>query len=387
MSTTQSAATGYQVYFQAEHEAIRHVARRFVEQEITPHIDAWEEAGSFPRELYRKAATVGILGIGYAEEWGGTPGDLFHQIVAWEELMRAGSGGLSAGLGSLHIALPPILAFGSDAQKERFARPVLAGEKIAALGVTEPGGGSDVANLQTTAVADGDHYVINGSKTFITSGSRADFVTTAVRTGGPGAQGISLIVVPADTPGFSRSQPLRKMGWWASDTAQLFFDDCRVPADNLIGPENGGFYLLMANFQRERLQMSVVANMTAQLALDECLRYVREREAFGKQLAGFQVIRHKLVDMATQLEVSREFTYRVAARMNAGEDQVKEVSMAKNFACQVSDMVTHEAVQIFGGYGYMREYLVERLYRDSRILSIGGGTTEIMKEIISKRIL
>lgn len=377
----------YQHYFQAEHDQIRQITRRFVEREMMPFVDEWEEAGSFPRELYQKAARVGILGMGYPEELGGTPGDLFMQVAVWEELMRPGSGGLSAGLGSLHIALPPILALGSPEQQERFMRPVLAGERVAALAVTEPGGGSDVAGLGTTAVRDGDHYIVNGSKTFITSGCRADLVTTAVRTGGPGSHGVSLLVIEADTPGFSRSQPLKKMGWWASDTAQLFFADCRVPVGNLIGPENMGFYAIMANFQKERLQMSVVANMTAELALVACLEYVQQREAFGRPIAGFQVIRHKLVDMATELEVSREFTYRVAAKMNDGVDQVKEVSMAKLFATKMCDMVTYEAVQIFGGYGYMREYLVERLYRDSRILSIGGGTTEIMKEIVAKRIL
>jgi acyl-CoA dehydrogenase len=366
---------------------MRTAVRRFVQKEITPFVNEWEEAGSFPRELYAKAARAGVLGVGYPEEWGGVPGDLFLQIVVWEELARCGSGGVAAGLGSLNIALPPILLLGTEAQKAQFVRPVLAGEKVAALAITEPGGGSDVASLQTTAVRENDHYIVNGSKTFITSGCRADVLTTAVRTGGPGAQGISLLVIPGNTPGLSRSQPLPKMGWWASDTAQLFFSDCRVPASHLIGAENMGFYAIMANFQRERLQLAVLANMTAQLALEECLRYVQEREAFARPLAGFQVIRHKLVDMATQVEVSREFTYRVAAKMNSGAEQVTEVSMAKNFACQVSDFVTYEAVQIFGGYGTMREYLVERLYRDNRILSIGGGTTEIMKEIIAKRLL
>lgn len=381
----------YQTYFTAEHDMIRSATNKFVTKEILPHIDEWEEAGIFPRDLYKKAAAVGILGMGYPEELGGTPGDLFMQVAVWEELMRPGSGGLSASLGSLHIALPPILHFGTEEQKQRFIPPVLAGEKVAALAITEPSGGSDVASLETTAVkvsdSGGDHYIVNGSKTFITSGIRADQITTAVRTGGPGSGGVSLLVIEADTPGFSRSTPLKKMGWWASDTAQLFFDDCRVPAENLIGQENMGFYAIMINFQKERLQMSIVANMTAELALNAALDYAKEREAFGKPILGFQVTRHKLVDMATKLQVSKEFTYRVAAKMNAGEDQVTEVSMAKLFACEVSDQVTYDAVQIFGGYGYMREYLVERLYRDNRILSIGGGTTEIMKEIIAKRIL
>ena len=378
---------GYDRYFDDDHTLIRRTAREWVAAEILPHVDEWEEAGSFPRDLYRRAADVGLLGVGYPAEYGGTPGDLFTQVVAWEEVARCGSGGLGASLGSLHIALPPILKFGTEEQRARFLPPVLAGERIAALAVTEPGGGSDVAGLATTAIRDGDEYTVSGSKTFITSGCRADQYTVAVRTGGEGHGGISLIVIEADTPGFTRSEPLKKMGWWASDTAELFFDDCRVPAANLIGPENMGFVAIMENFQKERLQMSIVANVTAELALDACLSYVKEREAFGRPLAGFQVLRHKLVDMATKVEVSREYTYRVAARMAEGEDQVTEVSMAKVFSTEASDFVTHEAVQIFGGYGYMREYLVERLYRDNRILSIGGGTTEIMKEIVAKRIL
>jgi acyl-CoA dehydrogenase len=377
----------YDRYFTDEHELVRRVAREWVQAEVLPHIDEWEEAGEFPRELYTKAAEVGLLGVGYPDEYGGTPGDLFMQLVAWEEIARSGSGGLGASLGSLHIALPPILKFGTEEQCARFLPGVLSGERIAALAVTEPGGGSDVAGLRTTAIRDGDEYVVNGSKTFITSGVRADQLTVAVRTGGEGHGGISLLVIEAGTPGFTRSGPLQKMGWWASDTAELFFDDCRVPAANLIGPENTGFIAIMENFQRERLQMSIVANITAELALDASLGYVQERTAFGKPLAGFQVLRHKLVDMATKVDVSREYTYRVAARMAEGEDQVTEVSMAKIFSTEVSDFVTHEAVQIFGGYGYMREYLVERLYRDNRILSIGGGTTEIMKEIVAKRIL
>ncbi|MBK8429840.1 MAG: acyl-CoA dehydrogenase family protein [Chloroflexi bacterium] len=374
------------MYFTPEHEQIRHAARRFIGREIAPHIDEWEEAGTFPRQLYQQAAEVGILGLGYPEELGGTPGDLFAQIAVWEELMRPGSGGLSASLGSLHIALPPILALGTEEQKQKFIPPVLRGEKIAALAITEPSGGSDVANLQTTAVLDGDHYLVNGSKTFITSGVRADQITVAVRTGGAGAHGVSLLVVDGQTEGLSRSQPLKKMGWWVSDTAQLFFDNCRVPVANRIGEENMGFYAIMANFQKERLQMAVVANMTAELAYEAAVAYAKEREAFGKPLLGFQVTRHKLVEMATKLTISREFTYSVAAKMNDGRDQITEVSMAKLFATETSDFVTDAAVQLFGGYGYMREYLVERLYRDNRILSIGGGTTEIMKEIISKRI-
>ena len=376
----------FQEYFGRAHEMVRRSVKEFVDKEILPNIEDWEENNEFPRTLYKKAGDVGILGIGYPDEYGGTPGDIFFQVAAWEEIMRCGSGGVAAGLGSLNIAIPPILSQGTAEQKERFAKPVIRGEKIAALAITEPGGGSDVANLQTTAVLENDHYVVNGSKTFITSGCRADQITCAVRTGGEGPQGISLLVIEAGTPGYSVSEKLKKTGWWASDTAQIFLDNCKVPVENLIGEENQGFYGIMENFQSERLQLAVMANMTSQLALEASLQYVNQREAFGKPLAGFQVLRHKIVDMATLADVSREYTYRVAAKIGAGLNQVKEISMAKNFACNTSDRVTYDAVQIFGGYGFMRGYPVERLYRDNRVLSIGGGTTEIMKEIISKFI-
>ena len=379
--------SGFQEYFGKSHQLVRRSVKEFVTGEITPFIEEWEETGEFPRDIYKKASDVGILGTGYPEAYGGTPGDIFFQIAVWEELMRSGSGGFVAGLGSLNIALPPIVRMGTEEQKKRFLPQVLAGEKIAALAITEPGGGSDVANLQTTAVRAGDHYVVNGSKAFITSGCRADQITCAVRTGEEGAHGISLLVIESKTPGYSVSEKLKKTGWWSSDTAQIYFDNCRVPVDNLLGEENQGFYGIMGNFQSERLQLAIIANMTAQLALEASLQYSKERKAFGKSLKSFQVTRHKLVDMATMVEVSREFTYRVAARIDAGVDQIKEISMAKNFACSVSDKVTYDAVQIFGGYGFMRGYLVERLYRDNRILSIGGGTTEIMKEIISRFIL
>ena len=333
MALEFNAQAGCQEYFSKAHDMVRRSVRDFVKKEILPEIDDWEEQGEFPLELYAKAGEVGILGIGYPEELGGTPGDIFFKVAASEELMRSGSGGLVAGLGSLDIAIPPIIRHGTDEQKARFVKPVLVGEKIAALGITEPGGGSDVARLQTTAVRDGDVYVVNGSKTFITSGCRADQVTCAVRTGEEGAHGISFLVIEKGTPGFSTSNKLRKMGWWASDTAELFFDDCRVPVANRIGEENQGFYIIMENFQAERLSLSIMANMTAQLALEEAMQYAREREVFGKPLTGFQVTRHKLAELATLVEVSREYTYRVAARMDAGIDQIKEVSMAKNIAC------------------------------------------------------
>ena len=373
-------------YFDDTHRMVRDTVRSFVEREILPYVNDWEEAGEFPRELYKKAADAGILGIGAPEKWGGSGEDGFMKVAACEEMVRCTSGGVGASLGSLDIGLPPVWKWGSEALQEKVVPPVLAGDKIAALAVTEPGGGSDVANLRTRAVRDGDHYVVNGSKTFITSGVRADYYTVAVRTGDPGFGGISLLLVEKDTPGFTVGRKLKKMGWWASDTAELFFEDCRVPAENLIGAENGGFFCIMSNFQMERLILAVTANMTAQVALDEAMAYAREREAFGRPIAGFQVTRHKLAEMATQVAVSREFTYRVAARLANGEDCVLDVSMAKNQATQCADRVTWDAVQIFGGAGYMRGTVVERLFRDNRILSIGGGTYEIMNEVIAKRL-
>ncbi len=374
----------FQEYFDPSHQLVRDSVRRFVEREILPDIDQWEEAESFPRELYLKAGAAGILGIGYPEALGGShEGDLFAKVAASEELMRCGSGGLVAGLGSLDIGLPPILKW---ARPERVVPQVLAGEKISALAVTEPSGGSDVANLQTRAMRDGDFYRVSGSKTFITSGVRADFYTVAVRTGAPGFAGISLLLIEKGTPGFTVGRQLKKMGWWASDTAELFFDDCRVPVGNLIGAENMGFACIMGNFQSERLALALMANMTAQLALEESLKWARQREAFGKPIGKFQVLKHRLAEMATALEVSREFTYRQAAKMAAGQSVIKEISMAKNFATDTADRITTDAVQILGGLGYMRESLVERLYRDNRILSIGGGTREVMNEIISKQM-
>jgi acyl-CoA dehydrogenase len=377
-------------YFGEAHDMIRATARRFVEREIKPFVDEWEESGTFPRELYRKAGALGLLGIGYPEEYGGTGGDIFQKIVWIEELMRAGSGGLAASLGSLDIGLPPVVRFGSDTLRREIVPKVLSGENISALAITEPGGGSDVANLRTKAVRQvvggREVYVVNGAKTFITSGCRADYYTVAVRTGEAGYGGVSLLLVPREAPGFSVSAPLRKMGWWASDTAELSFDDCLVPVENLIGEENQGFRIITSNFQAERLTLAVMANVTGELAFEAARDYARERKTFGAPLTAHQTIRHKLADMATLLEASREFTYRCAARMEAGEVIFKEISMAKNVATDMCDRVTYDAVQILGGMGYMRETLVERLYRDARILSIGGGTREIMNEIIAKQL-
>lgn len=377
----------FQEYFDSHHHLIRDSVRGFVAREVSPFINDWEEAEEFPRELYLKAGGAGILGIGYPEALGGShEGDVFAKVAASEELMRCGSGGLVASLGSLDIGLPPVIKWAHPALRERVAPQVIRGEKIIALAITEPGGGSDVANLKTRAVRDGDYYRVNGSKTFITSGVRADFYTVAVRTGEPGFAGISLLLIEKGTPGFSVGRTLKKMGWWASDTAELFFDDCRVPVGNLIGAENMGFACIMGNFQSERLALALMANMTSELALEQSLVWARQREAFGKPIGKFQVLKHRLAEMATQLEVSREFTYRQAAKMAAGKSVIKEISMAKNMATDTADRITYDAVQIFGGAGYMRDSLVERLYRDNRILSIGGGTREVMNEIIARQM-
>ncbi|MBW2223062.1 MAG: acyl-CoA dehydrogenase [Deltaproteobacteria bacterium] len=368
-----------------EHRALREQVRRFAAAAIAPHAHAWEEANEFPRELYQQSAEAGFLGTGYPEELGGNGGDLSHVLVSAEEMVLAGkSVGTCVGLGSHGIALPPIVKFGTDAQKERYVRPTLTGEKVSALGITEPGGGSDVAAVQTKAIRDGDHYVVNGAKTFITSGTRADFVTTAVRTGGEGHGGISMLIIDSATPGFTVAGKLKKTGWWASDTAELAFEDCRVPVGNLIGQEGAGFLMIMTNFVTERLMIAGQCVAIAELAYRESVEYAKQRHAFGKSLSGFQVIRHKLADMATQIAAARALTGECVTRYLQGEQTPSLAAMAKNTATDMCSHVCDQAVQIHGGYGYMREYVVERLYRDARLYPIGGGTREIMNEIISK---
>jgi acyl-CoA dehydrogenase len=368
-----------------EHRALREQVRRFAASSIAPNAHAWEEANEFPRELYQQSAEAGFLATGYAEEVGGDGGDLSHVLVAAEEMVLGGkSVGTCVGLGSHGIALPPIVKFGTDAQKERYVRPTLTGEKISALGITEPGGGSDVAAVQTKAIRDGDHYIVNGAKTFITSGTRADFVTTAVRTGGEGHGGISMLIIDSDSPGFSVASKLKKTGWWASDTAELAFEDCRVPAENLIGQEGAGFLMIMTNFVTERLMLAGQCVAIAELAYRESVEYAKQRHAFGKSLSGFQVVRHKLADMTTRIAAARALTGECVTRFLRGEQTPSLAAMAKNTATDMCSNVCDQAVQIHGGYGYMREYVVERLYRDARLYPIGGGTREIMNEIISK---
>ncbi len=372
-------------YYGESHEAFRATVRRFVEQEIAPFVDEWDEAEGFPRELYRKAAAVGLLGIGFPEEYGGTPADVFYAIIAAQELARAGAGGVAAGLMSHGIALPPIARLGHEAMKQRVLPPVLAGEKIAALAITEPEGGSDVANLRTTARRVGDEYVVSGSKTFITSGMRADFFTVAVRTGGPGMGGISLLLIERGMPGFTQT-PLKKMGWWASDTATLHFDDVRVPAEHLIGGENQGFLGIMLNFNGERLGLAASCNGFSMVCLEEAASWARQRVTFGKPLVAHQVIRHKLVDMAMHINATQAYLEALAWRVQHGESPVADIAMLKNQATQTMAHCASEAVQIHGGMGFMRGTKVERIYREVKVNAIGGGAEEIMKELAARQL-
>ena len=368
------------------HELYRQTCLRFAREKIEPHVVEWEEAETFPRELYREAAQAGILGVSFPEAYGGGGGDVLHSMIMIEALLTGGSSGLVASLGSLGIALPPVLFLGTEEQRLRFGPPVLSGEKIAALAITEPGAGSDVAGVTTRAERDGDSYLLNGSKLFITSGMRADYVTVLARTGPDPHGGLTFFVVERGMPGFSASRALKKTGWWASDTAELAFDNVRVPIENRIGDEGSAFIALMRNFQNERLALATYGHATAEIVLADAIAYAKERRAFGRTLAGFQVTRHKLAEMATLVNAAKSFNYSVAHRVMAGEYLVAEVSMAKNFSSQIAQRVCYDAVQILGGMGYMRETRVERLSRDARLLPIGGGTTEIMNEIIAKSL-
>jgi acyl-CoA dehydrogenase len=372
-------------YYTAEHEAFRDTIRRFVAREIEPFAAEWDEAETFPRDLYAAAAKVGLLGLGFPEEYGGIETDSFYGIIAAQELARAGAGGIAASLQSHTIGAPPIAFAGSADLKRRLLPDILAGRRISALAITEPGGGSDVASLTTTARRAGEHYVVNGSKTFITSGMRADVVTVAVRTGGPGRRGISLLVVEAETPGFSRT-PLKKMGWWASDTATLYFDDCRVPAGNLLGEENDGFRLIMRNFNRERLGMAAGCTGYARVCLEEAAAYAKERQTFGKRLADHQVIRHKLADMAMRINATQAYLEATAWQIDQGENPVADICLLKNQATLTMEFCAREAVQIFGGAGFMRGPKVERIYREVRVNAIGGGAEEIMRDLAARQL-
>jgi acyl-CoA dehydrogenase len=375
--------------FTEEHEELRATITRWVQAEIAPHVDEWEAAREFPRELYLRAGELGFLGLKYPEELGGQGGDCVHDAVWAEELAAAGaSGGVGAGLGAhTGIATPPIHRFGTPDQHERFLRPAIKGERIAALGITEPGAGSDVASIRTEARKVDGGYVVNGSKTFITNGVRADFLVCAVKTQPEGGhQGLSFLILERDMPGYQVTRKLEKMGWHSSDTGELSFTDVEVPAENLLGEEDRGFYLIMENFAWERLLMALGAVGAMRRLLGVALEYAGEREAFGRPIGRFQAIRHKIAEIAVKAEVGRALAYHALRRYANGEDVIADVTKAKLFTQRACVEVADEVVQILGGYGYMREYGAERALRDARLGPIGGGTDEVMKEILGRQL-
>ena len=393
--------------FTDEHAQLRETIGRWVREEIAPHVDEWEAAREFPRELYLRAAELGFLGLKYPTELGGQGGDYVHDAVWAEELAAAGaSGGVGAGLGAhTGIATPPIFRFGSPEQHERFLRPAIRGERIGALGITEPGAGSDVASIRTRAERVDGGYLVNGAKTFITNGVRADFLVCAVKTGDAGGhRGISFLVLEREMPGYEVTRKLEKMGWHSSDTGELAFTDVEVPAENLLGEENRGFQMVMANFAWERQLMSLGAVGGMRRLLEVAIDYAGEREAFARPIGRFQAIRHKIAEIGMKMEASRALTYHALREFVAAEDErraaiargdwghpaitagVTEVTKAKLLTQRSCVEVADEVVQILGGYGYMREYGVERALRDARLGPIGGGTDEIMKEILGKTL-
>ncbi|MFM9257369.1 acyl-CoA dehydrogenase family protein [Rhodococcus sp. 5A-K4] len=376
------------VWTTPERLALRETVRGFVNQEILPHLTQWERDGEIPRELHRKAGALGLLGASAPESAGGEGGDAVDSIVICEEMHQAGaSGGLFASLFTCGIAVPHLIAADDEAQIEKWVKPTLRGDKIGSLAITEPGGGSDVGHLTTAAKRDGDHYVVNGAKTFITSGVRADFVVTAVRTGGPGAGGVSLLVIEKGTPGFTVSRKLEKMGWRASDTAELSFVDARVPVENLVGAENSGFAQIAQAFVSERVALAAQAYASAERCLELTLEWCRARETFGRPLISRQAVQNTVTEMARKIDVAKVYTHSVIERYMAGDgDLIAEVCFAKNTAVETGEWVANQAVQLFGGLGYMQESEVERQYRDMRILGIGGGTTEILTGLAAKRL-
>lgn len=368
-----------------EHLAWREQLRRFIDSEIMPFAEEWDEAGHIPIELWPKAANVGLLGLGYPEAYGGTPGDIWYSQIANEELARIGVGGINASLMVHGIGLPPVLNWGSDAMKEDIAPAVLRGESWISLGITEPGGGSDVANLSTVAVREDDYYIVNGSKTYITGGMRADYVSTAVRTGGAGAGGVSMLLIPTDAEGFSRTALDRKQGWWASDTATMYFDNVRVPVSNLIGEENQGFKVIMTNFNSERMGMAIQMEAFGRVCLEEAVAWAVERKTFGKRLADHQVIRHKIATMKQKLNATQAYIRVCNESIEAGVPNPGDIALLKVQASEVMEYCAREALQILGGIGFMRGSRAERIYREVRVNAIGGGSEEIMRDLAARQ--
>ena len=371
----------------AEHEEWRAQLRRFFDREVIPFADQWDEDGALPDELWPKAAAVGILGLGYPEEFGGVSEgiDIWHKNILNEEMARIAVGGLSATLMVHGIGLPPVLNFASDSIKQEVAPPVLAGTKRISLAITEPGAGSDVAHLTTTARLDGDHYLVNGSKTYITGGMNANWFTTAVRTGGEGAGGVSALLIPADLAGVSRTALDKKQGWWCSDTATIYFDNVRVPVGNLVGQENRGFSVIMTNFNSERLAMSVAMEAFSRVCLEDAVNWARERKTFGQRLADHQVIRHKIAEMKQRINATQCYLNQISAEVEAGREHAGDIALLKVQSSQTMEFCAREAMQILGGMGYMRGGRVERIYREVRVNAIGGGSEEIMRDLAARQ--
>ncbi len=375
-------------YFSEEHDLFRQTFRDFLEKEVKPNIDQWEKDGFLPREIYQKFGEMGFFGMTLDEQYGGMGSDIWYNVIFDEEIARMNSGGFGASIGAHPLlALTHLNAEGTHEQKEKYLTSGIKGQKVGCLAITEPGGGSDVQAISTTAVRDGDHYIVNGSKTFITNGVFSDFLIVVVKTDpSVKAKGISLLIVDRDSEGLSATM-LDKLGWRASDTGEIAFDDVRVPVDNLLGVEGQGFFYVMQHFVSERLSMGSGGVAAASYALELTLKYINEREAFGKKLNRFQVLRHRIAQMSAEIEMNRQFVYSLYRRYNDGDYPVKEASMCKLLGTQLADKVITECLQMFGGYGYMEDYPLARMFRDARLGQIGGGTSEIMCEIIAKMMI
>ena len=376
------------MYFTEEHDLFRESLRDFLQKEVVPHIDKWEETGTIDRFIWKKFGEMGYFGIPYPEEYGGLELDLFYTVIFLEELQRINSGGFAAAMWAhVYLAMTHINKEGDEQIKEKYLIPSISGDKIGCLCITEPFGGSDVAGMRTTAVKDNGHYVINGSKTFITNGVYSDYLVVAAKTNPEqGNKGISIFVIDRETPGVS-STKLNKLGWRASDTGEIAFDNVKIPAENLMGEENKGFSYIMQHFALERLVMGVNAHARAEYALEYAIQYMAEREAFGKKINEFQALRHSVAEMASEIEMCKEFNYSIAKRLDQGLYVVKEASMSKLLSTKIADEVIYKCLQLLGGYGYMEDYPLARMFRDSRLGPIGGGTSEILKEIIAKMII
>ncbi|MDP6197633.1 MAG: acyl-CoA dehydrogenase family protein [Porticoccaceae bacterium] len=374
-------------YLTPEHGEWRTQLRRFIDREIMPYAVEWDEAGKIPDELWPKAAEVGILGLGYAEEYGGISEgiDIWHHNILNEELGRSGVGGIGATLCVHSIGLPPVANFASEEIKQLVMPSVLAGTKRISLGITEPGGGSDVANIQTTAKRKGDDYIVNGSKTFITGGMNANWTATAVRTGGEGSHGVSMLLIPMDAEGVSRTPLQRKQGWWCSDTATMYFENVKVPAGNLIGQENQGFQVIMNNFNAERMMLCVAMEASARVCLEEAVKWAQERKTFGKRLADHQVIRHKITDMKQRINACQACINHCSREIAEGKPNPGDIAMLKVQCSQTMEFCAREASQILGGASYLRDNRVERIYREVRVNAIGGGSEEIMRDLASRQ--